>query len=104
MTTADAAHTAALLLARVDGGILTAAETAPVAAVVENVLGADLLAELRGLWREALDTADDDADTMIDLGRRWCAGHRHRPRQPRSRTPARPATPTRRTGRACPHR
>ena len=31
-----------------------------------------LLAELRGLWREALATADDDADAMIDLGRRWC--------------------------------
>jgi hypothetical protein len=72
MTKADAAHTAALLLARVDGGILTATETAPVAAVVETILGADLLDELRGLWREALDTADDDADTMIDLGRRWC--------------------------------
>lgn len=73
MTTADAAHTAALLLARVDGGILTATETAPVATVVESILGADLLAELRALWCEALDTADDDADTMIDLGRRWCA-------------------------------
>jgi hypothetical protein len=73
MTTADAAHTAALVLARADGGILTATETAPVATVVETILGADLLAELRGLWREALDTADDDADTMIDLGRRWCA-------------------------------
>ena len=72
MTTADAAHTAALLLARVDGGILTTAETAPVARVVETILGADLVAELRGLWREALDTADDDTDTMIDLGRRWC--------------------------------
>ncbi|MBW4717361.1 VWA domain-containing protein [Saccharothrix obliqua] len=72
MTKADAAHTAALLLARVDGGILTATETAPVAAMVENILGADLLAELRGLWREALNTTDDDADAMIDLGRRWC--------------------------------
>jgi hypothetical protein len=72
MTKADAAHTAALLLARVDGGVLTAAETAPVAAVVETILGADLLDELRGLWREALNTADDDVDAMIDLGRRWC--------------------------------
>jgi hypothetical protein len=72
MTTADAAHTAALLLARVDGGILTATETAPVAQVVETILGADLLGELRGLWREALNTADADADAMIDLGRRWC--------------------------------
>jgi len=72
MTTADAARTAALLLARVDGGILTAAEVAPVATVIETVLGADLVAELRGLWREALNTADDDALTMTDLGRRWC--------------------------------
>jgi len=72
MTTADAAQTAALLLARVDGGILTITETAPVAAVIETILGADLLAQLRGLWREALATADDDAETMIDLGRRWC--------------------------------
>lgn len=72
MTTADAARTAALVLARVDGGILTTAETAPVATVVDTILGTDLLGELRELWREALDTADDDADTMIDLGRRWC--------------------------------
>lgn len=72
MTKADAAHTAALLLARVDAGVLTDTETAPVATAVESILGADLLAELRGLWREALRTADDDADTMIDLGRRWC--------------------------------
>ncbi|QFZ18495.1 VWA domain-containing protein [Saccharothrix syringae] len=72
MTTAHAAQTAALVLARVDGGILTATETASVAAVVEAILGADLLAELRGLWREALRTADDDAETMIDLGLRWC--------------------------------
>ncbi|MFD8497309.1 VWA domain-containing protein [Amycolatopsis sp. NPDC059657] len=73
MTKQDAARTAALLLARVDGGILTTAETAPVATVVETILGADLLTELRGLWREALRSADDDADAMIDLGRRWCA-------------------------------
>lgn len=72
MTTADAAHTAALVLARVDGGILTTAETAPVATVIDTILGADLLGELRALWREALDTADDDAEAMIGLGRRWC--------------------------------
>ncbi|GAA2975807.1 vWA domain-containing protein [Actinokineospora diospyrosa] len=72
MTTADAAHTAALILARVDGGILTAAETAPVADAVETILGAPLLDTLRGLWRESLATADDDADTMIDIAQRWC--------------------------------
>ena len=72
MTTADAAHTAALLLARVDGGVLTRAEVAPVARVVKDILGTDTLKELRALWREALRTADDDGEAMIDLGRRWC--------------------------------
>lgn len=72
MTKAHAAHTAALIMARVDAGILTAAETAPVAHVVEGILGADTLAELRAVWRDALSTADDDAETMIELGRRWC--------------------------------
>lgn len=73
MSRASAAHAAALVLARVDGGILTAAEAAPVADVVNEVLGTDTLTELRALWREALATADDDADTMIDVARRWCA-------------------------------
>jgi hypothetical protein len=72
MTTADAAHTAALLLARVDGGVLTRAEVAPVARVVKGILGTDTLKALRALWREALRTADDDAEAMIDLGSRWC--------------------------------
>lgn len=72
MTRADAARAAALVLARVDGGILTATETAPVADVVEDVLGPDTLTELRALWQEALATADDDTDTMIDLAKRWC--------------------------------
>ncbi|RAS58977.1 hypothetical protein C8D87_11630 [Lentzea atacamensis] len=72
MTRADASRAAALVLARVDGGVLTAAETAPVADVVEDILGPDTLTELRALWQESLDTADDDADTMVDLGRRWC--------------------------------
>ncbi|MFI6098195.1 hypothetical protein ACIA8G_21755 [Lentzea sp. NPDC051213] len=72
MTARDAAHTAALLLGRTDGGILTRAETAPVARTVEAVLGADKLAKLRALWREAFTVADDDAAAMIDLGRRWC--------------------------------
>ncbi|GAA0609723.1 hypothetical protein GCM10010174_28830 [Kutzneria viridogrisea] len=73
MTKPDAARAAALLLARVDGGILTRAEVAPVARVVEDVLGTDTLAKLRAVWRKALRTADDDGDTMIDLGRQWCA-------------------------------
>lgn len=72
MTAPHAAHAAALLLARVDGGILTRAEVAPVARVIEDVLGGDTLAKLRTIWRKALTTADDDGDTMMDLGRQWC--------------------------------
>lgn len=72
MTTQDAARAAALLLARVDGGILTRAEVAPLARVIDDVLGTDTVGKLRAVWRKALRTADDDGDTMIDLGRQWC--------------------------------
>lgn len=72
MTPHDAACAAALLLARTDGGILTRAETAPVARAVTAVLGPDTLAQLRAVWRAAHTVADDDAQAMIDLGRRWC--------------------------------
>jgi hypothetical protein len=72
MTPRDAAHTAALFLGRTDGGILTRAETAPVARAVETVLGAEKLAQLRKVWRAAFRVADDDTTAMIELGRQWC--------------------------------
>jgi hypothetical protein len=72
MTKPDAARAAALLLARVDGGILTRAEVAPLARVVEDVLGTDTLGKLHAVWQKALRTPDDDGDTMLDLGRQWC--------------------------------
>ncbi|MFT7837739.1 hypothetical protein Q5530_16515 [Saccharothrix sp. BKS2] len=72
MTRADAAHTAALLLGRAEAGVLTRIEVAPVARVVRDVLGVDTLLELRKLWTRAVCTADDDGETMLDLGRRWC--------------------------------
>ncbi|XVS62054.1 vWA domain-containing protein [Actinosynnema sp. CA-299493] len=72
MTKADAARAAALLLGRADAGVLTRVEVAPVARVVRDVLGEDTLDELRAVWRTALRTADDDGETMLDLGRRWC--------------------------------
>ncbi|MCC8245025.1 vWA domain-containing protein [Saccharothrix luteola] len=72
MTKADAARAAALLLGRADGGVLTRAEVAPVARVVRDVLGEDALDKLRAVWRKALRTADDDGETMLDLGRQWC--------------------------------
>ncbi|MGH3782078.1 MAG: hypothetical protein ACRDRO_16045, partial [Pseudonocardiaceae bacterium] len=72
MTAHDAARAAALLLGRTDGGILTRTETAPAARAVATVLGAGTLAKLRALWQAAHILSDDDADAMIDLGRRWC--------------------------------
>ncbi|MDX3192925.1 VWA domain-containing protein [Streptomyces sp. MN03-5084-2B] len=72
MSKPSAARAAALLLARVDGGVLNPRETANVARTVEGILGADTLNTLREIWREAHRTADDDADAMIELGRRWC--------------------------------
>ena len=72
MTSTEAAQAAALLLGRVDAGILTDTETAPVAATVETVLGADTLAELRVLWWAALQLDDQDTAGVIELGRRWC--------------------------------
>lgn len=72
MTPRDAAHTAALFLARRDGGILTRTETMPVAGAVETVLGTEKLAKLRAVWRAAFKVADDNATAMIELGRQWC--------------------------------
>ncbi|MGW3960139.1 vWA domain-containing protein [Amycolatopsis sp. NPDC005003] len=72
MTPADAARTAALLLGRADGGVLSHAEVYPVARVIEDVLGTETLGKLREVWRAALLTADDAGEVMLDLGRQWC--------------------------------
>ncbi|WP_410658350.1 hypothetical protein [Amycolatopsis sp. lyj-112] len=73
MSTQDAAQSAALLLARVDGGILNQREVARVDRVVRGILGDDTLADLRAIWCAAHRVADDDTAAMIELGRRWCA-------------------------------
>ncbi|RRO17063.1 hypothetical protein EIL87_12385 [Saccharopolyspora rhizosphaerae] len=70
---ASAAHTAALLLARADAGILDWTELDSLTSKVRELLGTDTLRQLREIWQEAHRTADDDTDAMIDLGRRWCA-------------------------------
>jgi hypothetical protein len=72
MTREDAAHAAALLLGRVDAGVLDEDETIAVATTVTGILGDDLLGKLRDIWRAAHQTGDDDAEAMLDLGRRWC--------------------------------
>jgi hypothetical protein len=71
MTVPAAAHAAALLLARVHGGILTKAETDPVRRAVLKVVGSKTLAKLRTVWRRALTVTDDDATRMIKIGQRW---------------------------------
>lgn len=72
MTPWNAARAAGLLLARTDLGILERAETAGLAATIASVLGTDRLVELAQLWRAAHIAPDEDRDTMLELGRRWC--------------------------------
>ncbi|OLZ59527.1 VWA domain-containing protein [Amycolatopsis keratiniphila] len=82
MTKQDAAQSAALLLARVDGGVLNGREVARVERVVRGILGDDTLAKLRTIWRAAHRAADDNATAMIELGRRWCEALGDDPDQP----------------------
>ncbi|QWF81026.1 VWA domain-containing protein [Amycolatopsis sp. CA-230715] len=82
MTPQDAARSAALLLARVDEGILNRREVIRVERVVRDVLGTDTLAKLRTIWRAAHRTADDNATRMIELGRKWCETIGTDPNQP----------------------
>jgi hypothetical protein len=72
MTMWDAGHAAALLLARVDAGVLDEDEPRALARTVEDVLGRDRLGELRRIWRAAQSTSDDAGQAMLALGRDWC--------------------------------
>jgi VWA domain containing CoxE-like protein len=71
-TAFNAAHTAVLILARVDARILTTADARPVRTAVTRILGRRTLAQLRTIWRSAHTVADDDADTMLTLAADWC--------------------------------
>ncbi|WP_433524062.1 VWA domain-containing protein [Nocardia pseudovaccinii] len=68
-----AAHTAALMLARIDAGVLDTTECAPATTAIETVLGRDTLRQLRTLWRIAHRLSDTNTTGMIELGRRWAA-------------------------------
>ncbi|WP_020499946.1 VWA domain-containing protein [Sciscionella marina] len=82
MTAPDAAQSAALLLARVDAGVLNHRETARVDRVARSILGTDTLRTLRRIWRTAHTTADDNTEAMLELGRRWCEAIGTDPNQP----------------------
>ncbi|WP_433759582.1 VWA domain-containing protein [Nocardia sp. CA-135398] len=66
-----AAHAAALMLARIDAGVLDTTECAPAATAIETVLGRDTLRQLRTLWRIAHRLSDTNTTGMLELGRRW---------------------------------
>ncbi|MFD8613836.1 hypothetical protein [Streptomyces sp. NPDC059631] len=68
----QAAGAAALILGRRDAGILDAGETKAVADLCQQVLGADLLATLTGIWTAAHQCSDHDATTMLAHARNWC--------------------------------
>ncbi|WP_249385043.1 vWA domain-containing protein [Nocardia uniformis] len=68
-----AAHQAALLLARVDAGVLDPAETTSAATAIETILGRALLRQLRTLWRIAHRLSDTNTHGMLELARRWFA-------------------------------
>jgi Mg-chelatase subunit ChlD len=67
-----AGHLAGLLLARVDARIVTNKDVRTVRGAITTVLGPKRLKRLREIWKAAHTVDDDDATTMIDLGRQWC--------------------------------
>src|SRR5690606_25341096 len=91
MTPWNAGRAAALILARTDAGILEPAETKPLTDAVLGVLGPSRLSALAAMWHLAHATRDDDGDTMMDLGRRWCRILGVNPDQPAPPPP--PGTP-----------
>jgi hypothetical protein len=66
-----AAAGGALILGRVDAGVLTETEAQPLHAAAEAVLGTGDLSRLRALWQEVLTLADGDQDGLLDVARRW---------------------------------
>jgi hypothetical protein len=90
----DAGQAAALLIARADAGVLDPAETAPVTAAAEAVLGPGRLARLRETWQAAHAAADTDARAMTRLGRRWCRILGTDPDTPRPHPIADPGPPS----------
>jgi len=66
-----AAAAAALLLARVDGGTLKAADVSAFVGPIRDVLGDDVLATLTGLWQRFLATLDEDHAAQVQIAREW---------------------------------
>ncbi|MBS2545516.1 VWA domain-containing protein [Catenulispora sp. NL8] len=76
---AIAGRAAALVLARVDAGVLTREETEPLRAAAERALGHDVLTGLENIWRRAHMLDDHEREAMLDLGSLWCEATGHEP-------------------------
>lgn len=72
-STWQAACAAALLLARVDSGVLTDDDVEEVRAMVEDVLGTETLEALRLAWTSNFATADDDPAGQAECARAFTA-------------------------------
>lgn len=67
-----AAQAAALVLARVEAGVLEKDEVAPVREAAAAILGPDTLAALETIWRGVMSLTDGDAAGMLAAGEAWC--------------------------------
>ncbi|MGC4808737.1 VWA domain-containing protein [Micromonospora sp. DT233] len=67
-----AAASAALVLGRVDAGVIDPDEAEQLRKAVTRILRPPLLDHLTQIWCDAHQVPDDDTDAMLDLGRRWC--------------------------------
>ena len=68
----SASRLAGLTLARVDAGVLDAADVEPMREVLDQILGADLIAKLREIWIEFQAHAEhDNAEPLYELAKKW---------------------------------
>jgi len=71
-TLAAASRIAGLLLARIDAGVLDRSDAGEIPALLEAILGADLLSTLRSIWTRAqTHELHNDATYLYDLAREW---------------------------------
>lgn len=66
-----AATAVALILGRVEAGILSDTDAAPAMPALRDALGDDRLTQLRELIRAAVALDDDDAAGLLDIAARW---------------------------------
>jgi hypothetical protein len=71
-TTRQAAHMAALTMARVDAGVLAPDDIEPITVVIHRVLSTDMIADLSAIWREFHTLNSDYHEVrMYELAEKW---------------------------------